>query len=40
MEPSEPLAYDPGLETRHPIMNMIRGHGGLLDREIEIEIYG
>ena len=32
-EPNYPLAYDPGLELHHPIMSMIGGHGGRLERE-------
>ena len=32
-EPNDTLAYDPGLELHHPIMSMIGGHRGRLDRE-------
>ena len=34
-EPNYPFAYDLGLELHHPIMSMLGGHGGRLEREIE-----
>ena len=33
MEPNNPLAYDPRLELHNPIMSMIGGHRGRIDRE-------
>ena len=36
MEPSFPLSYAPGLERRHPTMNMIWGHGGRLEKKREM----
>ena len=35
MEPNSPLAYAPLLELHHPIMSMLGGHGGRLERERE-----
>ena len=38
MGPKAPLASDPGLKIHHPIMSMIGGHGGWLERETEKKI--
>ena len=35
-EHNVPLASTPGLELYHPIMSMLGGHGGQLEREREI----
>ena len=37
-EPNDPLSYAPGSEHQHLNMSMVGGHGGQLDREIDIEI--
>ena len=34
-EPNATIAYALGLETHQPIMSMLGGHGGRLDRERE-----
>ena len=33
--PNDPLASDPGLELHQPIMSMLGGNGGRLERYIE-----
>ena len=37
-ENNYPLAYSTGLELYHPIITMLRGHGGRLEKDIYIYI--